>query len=433
MSSVFETMELAEISQRLAFLDEQRRKDRELLSTLQERVEAQSGIIQAQKRQIQELEGLLAGTRAELVKFTHLERSMEQLREELTLLIETNEERRDKAHQELNRLRQVEQDTITRQIAELRNELRPIPRHDEEIQNLRAEIGRLNAPIMALQHQLADLEKRSEDRTQSVVFLEEQRRQDNRRITELDAEISRRKKENDELLDRIPLLEQAIQAKNKEIDRAAELLAQQAEVIENQRVSEFRWERQIAEWAKLVEQLKQETANMTAQTVRMREQQQLVRRALADLESFRERIERRQDEMAEIQRLAEDRQKRVMEEWQTDRTKEIERFKLDSDERWRENARFNEKRYARLEAVEEYLRAITAQVEAMWEVHEAWAQSIVVGAREFSAIWGGLTKQRPPMPEPLKAVSLAPPEDLPKIRPLPSAEASEQDEDEEEQ
>jgi chromosome segregation ATPase len=347
-------MELGEVTQRLSFLDQERRKDKEAIAALQERVEGQVAYIEAQKRQIHELESSLASTRAELVRFTQIERSMEQLREELTLVIEANEERRDRAYHELNRLRQVEQDTVTRQIAELRNELRPIPRYDEEIQMLQTEIGRLNAPIVALGHQLTELEKRIESRAQSVVFLEEQRRQDNRRIAQVEADVPPLRKEIDDILDRIPLLEQTIQSKNKEIDKAADLLQQQVEVIENQRVSEFRWERQVAEWGKLVEQLKQETASMTTQTVRMREQRELVRRALADLDPFRERVERRQDEMAEMQRLAEDRQKRALEEWQTEREKEWERLKLDTDERWRENARFNEQRHARVEAVEDF-------------------------------------------------------------------------------
>jgi chromosome segregation ATPase len=424
MSSVFQAMESAEISQRLAFLDEERRKDREMILKLQEQLESQVATMTAQKRQIQELEGLLSSTRAELVKFTQLERSLEQMRQELTLLVETNESKRDKAYKELIRLQQVEQDTVVRQIAELRNELRPIPRYDEEIQSLQTELSRVSAPIISLQHQLTELDKRGEDRVQSVVFLEEQRRQDNRRIAQVEAEIPKLKKELDEWIDKIPLLEQAIHSKNKEIDRAAELLEQQAEVIENQRVSEFRWERQVAEWAKLVDQLKKETASMTAQTVHIREQQELVRRALSELEPFRQRIERRQNEMAEMQRLSEDRQKRIAEEWQNEREKEWERFKLDSVERWRENARINERRHARIEAIEEFVRKLLDQIDALWDVHEAWAQSIMIGPREWTSTWSELAKQRPPLPEPLKSVSIAPPEDLPKIRPLPAARSS---------
>lgn len=429
MPSVFETMEMAEISQRLSFLDEERRKDRESIATLLERVEAQTGIIEAQKRQIQELEGVLASTRAELVKFTSLGQALEQLRQELTLLVSSAEEKRDKSSQELSRLRQVEQETVSRQIAELRKELKPIPRYDEEIQGLRSEIGRINAPIIALQHRLADLEKRTDDRLQSLIYLEEQRRHDTRRTTEVEAEISTVKKEIGDLTDKLPLLEQAIQTKNKEIDRAAELLQQQVEVIENQRVSEFRWERQVAEWAKLVEEIKQETASMTTQTVRLREQHALVRRALADLDPFRERIERRQDEMAEIQRLAENRQKRALEEWQTERDKGWERFRLDNNERWRENARLNEKRHSRIEAIEEFVRLFIPQIEALWDIPQAWAESIMIGPREWLATWSELAKQRPPMPEPLKKISLTP-QDMPKIRPLPSAQAAKEDEGE---
>ncbi len=431
MSTVFETMELGEIIQRLSFLDEERRKDKETMAVLTERLESQTGKIAAQARQIQELEGLLASTRAELVKFAQVDRAMEQLRQELTLLIETNEEKRDRSYRELNRLRQVEQETVTRQIADVRKELKPIPRYDEEIQGLQAELSRVNAPIISLQHQLAELDKRSEDRVQSVIYLEEQRRQDNRRITQAEAELGALRKEIDELVNRIPLLEQAIQVKNKEIDRAAELLEQQSEMIENQRVSEFRWERQIAEWAKLVDEIKQETAGMTTQTVRLREQHELVRRALADLDPFRERIERRQNEMAEMQRLNEDRQKRNMEEWQTERQKEWDRFKLDSDERWRENARFNEKRHARVEAIEEFVRTLRAHIEALWGVQEAWAQSIMVGPREWASTWSELAKKRPSMPEPLKPIARAP-EEKPKIRPLPSTKTAIDDGEDEE-
>jgi DNA repair exonuclease SbcCD ATPase subunit len=421
-------MELAEISQRISFLDQERRKDKELITTLLERLETQTGKLEAQSRQIQELEGLLASTRAELVKFAQLERALEQLREELTLLIENNEDKRDKAHRELNRLRQVEQETVVRQISELRKELSPIARHEEEIQSLHAEVGRLNPPIISLQHQLAELDKRSEDRVQTVIYLEEQRRHDNRRITQLEAETVTLHKEISSLADKLPLLEQAIQVKHKELDQAAEVLEQQRQVIENQRVAEFRWEQKVAEWAELVKEIKQETANMTARTVRLREQHEQVRRALDDLPPFRERIERRQDEMAEMQRLAEDRQKRVMEEWQAEREKETRHFTVDNEERWRESSRLNERRDARVKAVEEFVRMLPAPIEALWETFEAWTQSFMIGPREWAASWAKLVEQRPPMPESLKPVTPAPSQ-LPKIRPLPSAQAAEEGEE----
>jgi len=423
MSSVFETMELAEINQRLSFLDTERRKDKELIATLLERLEAQTNKMEAQSRQIQELEGLLASTRSELVKFGQIESAIEQLRQELTLLLQTSEEKREKAYKELSRLRQVEQENIGRQISEIRKEMRPIPRYDEEIKGLQAEISRLQPPIVTLQHHLAELDKRTEDRLQSIVYLEEQRRQDNQRINKLQSEIPPLGQKIDNLADKIPLLEQAIQIKNKEIDRAAELLDQQVQVIENQRVSEFRWERQISEWGKLVEEMKQETTDMASQAARLREEREMVRRALAGMEPFRERIEKRQDEMAEMQRMSIDRQKRIQEEWQTDREKEWNRFKLENEEHWRENQRLNEKRDDRVNAIEEHLLLIPPQLEALWAVQEAWAQSIMIGPREWVATWNKLNEKRPKVLEPLKPPTHEPPKSS-KIRPLPSVQAA---------
>jgi len=121
--TVFETMELAEVSRRLAFMDEERRKDKELISTLLERIEAQTNTVDGLKKQVHDLEKRLATTNAQLVKFDQVDRSIEQLREELTLVIGANEEKHEKAQRELGRLRQIEQETITRQIAEMRKEL----------------------------------------------------------------------------------------------------------------------------------------------------------------------------------------------------------------------------------------------------------------------------------------------------------------------
>jgi DNA repair exonuclease SbcCD ATPase subunit len=427
MSTVTQTMELAEISQRVSFLDVERRKDKELIATLLERVEAQTNKLEAQSRQIQELEGVMASARAELARFTQVERAMEQLRQEVALLIEADGEKRDETYRELSRLRQVEQDATTRQITEMRKELDLALRHDEEIKGLRAEAGRINGVVQKMQHQFTELDRRSDDRVQSVIYLEEQRRQDNRRIAQLEGEAAALHKKADDLTGKSSVLEQAIQAKNKKIDEAAELMEQQAQIIEDQRVAEFRWGRQAAEWAKLVEELKEEVANMTSQAMRMREQSDMVRRTLADLESFRERIERRQNEMNEMQRLAQDRQKRKMEEWQAEREKERKLFQLSNEERWRDNGRHNERRDAQIETSEKNVQTLSRHVKALWDMQETWAQSVMISSGEWMATREEYVKGCPPLPEPLKPVPSAPSQ-APEIRPLPSVQAAKEEE-----
>jgi hypothetical protein len=78
-----------------------------------------------------------------------------------------------------------------------------------------------------------------------------------------------------------------------------------------------------------------------------------------------------------------------------------------------------------------FVRGLRVQLEALWKVHEAWAESVMIGPREWVATWGEIAKSRPPMPEPLKPVSIAPPDDMPKIRPLPSAQPPTKDKENE--
>ncbi len=400
--TVFETMELAEVSRRLAFIDEERRKDKELISTLLERIEAQTSAIDGLKKQVHDLEKRLATTNAQLVKFEQVDRSIEQLREELTLVIETNKEKHEKAQRELNRLRQIEQETVTRQISELRKELEPIPRYDEEIKSVRTETNRLGGLIAQLQHEVADLDKRSEDRVQSVIYLEEQRRQDTRRLNKLETDVPAIHKRIDDLGAKLPLLEQAIQQKNADLEEAGDMLDQQLEIIENQRADHFRYEKQFANWAETMEEIKEETQEMALQTVSLRDQHDRTRRSLADLEKFRERIERRQDEVTEMQRVAEERQKRTLEDWLTEREKDWERFVRRSDERWQENSRIQVKRDARVSLVEEQFPPLYQQIELLWDVHEAWAHAFSLVPREWTDTWNEMTKRRPAMPEPIK-------------------------------
>jgi hypothetical protein len=114
-----------------------------------------------------------------------------------------------------------------------------------------------------------------------------------------------------------------------------------------------------------------------------------------------------------------------MEEWQAERDKEWKRFNVKNDEHWRENARLDGQRDKRVGALEDFGRMLSPQIEALWNVQNAWAQSIMVGPREWAATWGELVQKRPAMPDPLQTIS-PPPSQQPKIRPLPSAHVSDE-------
>jgi uncharacterized coiled-coil protein SlyX len=62
-------MDLTQLSQMVAWLDEEHRRDREEIARLDQRLQSMTIENQEQARRIQELEGRLASTQAQLTQF----------------------------------------------------------------------------------------------------------------------------------------------------------------------------------------------------------------------------------------------------------------------------------------------------------------------------------------------------------------------------
>ena len=96
--------------------------------------------------------------------------------------------------------------------------------------------------------------------------------------------------------------------------------------------------------------------------------------ALADLERFEEHLKQRQAEVAELQRLAEKRQREQLDEWQAEDEKRWKKNLLIWEQHWRTQDRWNEEQAARLGALEESDNAKRAQIIALWQTWEEYAR-----------------------------------------------------------
>jgi hypothetical protein len=140
------------------------------------------------------------------------------------------------------------------------------------------------------------------------------------------------------------------------------------------RAAEFRREQKAKQFADQAERLEQEMEKWQAQTQRFIEQYQLNKRALENLEGFQARVEKRQNEIAEMQRLAEDRVKRQWEEWQTAIDKELKKRQLATEEEWRIQEQRNQALTHWLETLEEHADLQRTHIEALLEARRADAR-----------------------------------------------------------
>jgi len=363
-----QTMELTQATQMLKWLEEERRKDRATIATLQEQMQGQQQQLAQQAAMIQDMQATLASIQGLIAQAAEFEETVSNYKNELVFLLNQREDTWKKERAEAERLRKIEMEAIADQLGRLDKGMQELRRHDEELQARQAEEQRLNHALQSLTEQVADLNKRSDDRVQAVTYLEEQRRADNRRIAELEQETTEQRKKVEAQVAKFLLLEDAIQNQKASVDEAVQQLKEFEKPIEEMRVAEFRREQAVKKYLDQAERVRQEMEEWRAQTQRFTEQYQLNKRALDKLEGLQARLEKRQNEVAEMQRLAEDRVKRQWEEWQSGRDKELKKRQLMVDEQWKAQNTTNQEHAGRIERFETRTDIHQTQIETLFDL-----------------------------------------------------------------
>ncbi|MFQ6101413.1 MAG: hypothetical protein ACE5OS_09290 [Anaerolineae bacterium] len=377
-----QTMELTQMTQMIKWLEGERRKDKATIAALQEKAQGQEQQLAQQAAQIQDLQTTLGGIQGLISQAADFEQTVANYKNEIIFLLDQREDAWKKERAEAERLRKIEMKSLADQLGQLDKEAQVLRRHDEDMKARQAEEKRLNQALQSLTEQVADLSKRSDDRMQAVTYLEEQRRADNRRIAELEQGTTELRKKTESQATKSLLLEETIHKQRARIEEAIKQLKDFEKTIEEVRVAEFRREQEVKKYREQAEEVRQEMENWRAQTQRFIEQYQLNKRALEKLENFRARQEKRQNEVAEMQRLAEDRLKRQWEEWQAERDKELKKRQLVLDEQWRSQERKNQEHSDWLERLKGRADAQQTYIEALLEARRADAHHTLGRAQE---------------------------------------------------
>ena len=181
------------------------------------------------------------------------------------------------------------------------------------------------------------------------------------------------------------LLDEAIRRKQTEIEEAAKVLEAQSQLIENQRVADIRRERQFAEYAETIEKLKiraEEVAASSDGFVQLREE---IKRELAVLPDFQERLEVRVNELFELQRDADERAKRVAESFAMCWTRIGRRSSSLRTRKWHDRDRRIVEYEPRIADLEEELPKLQPQIGPLYDILDAFSKSYANAGREWLA------------------------------------------------
>lgn len=362
-------MELTQVSQLLAWLEAERKKDKAMLATLDERVLGLTAETQQQARRIQELDTTLAVTRAMLSKLAQIDRILDEYKVEIKALLDRREDERKKGEREAVRLRAVEIEELNRAITEVKKELPRFGRIEDELPTRRAEEKRLGDLIKHAMLQVETATKQLEERTRGIPYLEEGHRQDIKRIAQLEGDTVEHSKRIESLAAKLQLLEDALNKIPPRFDPLHERMGVQDKIVEEIRVMEFRRQQQMKTWEEELVKFRVQMTKYGDVLAGLREQAQINQKATAELVAFQEMLRQRAAEIAEVERLFEDRVKRVIEDMQTEHEKRWQKHIARIDERWHDHERQNSEQVQRIEQIERGQDPITTAIDDLRQKH----------------------------------------------------------------
>ena len=378
-------MDTAQLAQMVTWLDEEHRRDRAEIGRLQQQLESQSGDIVEQARRIQELEGRLASTTAQLGRFTQLEQQIDSVKQELGLIIDRSDEGQAQVARDFERARLADREALTREISEVRRELPRIGRIEEAVERRKGEEERLVDMIMEGRNQINLLVKDLEERTRQIPFLADQRTGDAKRIAQLQQETVELFKRTEAFSGRFSILEDADRRMSAEIERwrpvFAEVREEQQQFMERLRIEVVERLHVLTRWQEIIDDQgsvvtkNEERLQSFGQTI------EAARRTANTIPEFQENIRRDQVQVQELQRLAEERIRREMDEFQEEYEKRSRRDGLRQEHLWKEQEKNNKELLDHLPPVLHDLRVHEEMLRLLWKLQEQYGGRYINAAQ----------------------------------------------------
>lgn len=346
-------METEQIDKRVSWLDEQRRKDALEVSRLEELLEALNESARQQSQQLRDLAGEVARIPALEARIRQFDETIANHRSEILQQLDTQDERRIAREKQLESLRSIDQKKVVEEVDELRNKLKALDRIDEALNVRRREELRISRTMDGIETKINQATTASENEQRTVSGIKEAGEKNNQRINELENRGSSVSKSVDELRSLINSLEDQLQklsARAEVVELGERELRQSQNLwMEQQAARLAEFERAWIAWEKRFADFEIQSDDLKERIESYEETHRSLRLLRDELNDVVERLNRRIEEVSEIQRLSEDRFKQEWSTFQADIQKRWSSFKLSSEEQWKEHGRKHETNSDQLE------------------------------------------------------------------------------------
>jgi chromosome segregation ATPase len=321
-----QTLDSGQLENRVEWIDRELRNDKTTIASLQSKIDNLDNGSSGLRIRVTDIESEMTRIATTLTRLDQYDQEIASVRKDLEKRIEElmsavleKQVQTDKNAQEIGNL---ELD-----IRGLRKNIQEFDGFDNLLESRKEEDIRLGRLIEELKAQVNDITRFDDDYKRTIKIIEENRRQDTKRITDIQGEVAAIRKRQDEVRGKQDLVNDNMRKLENHINdlvvAESERKESQTAFIEKLNMAQVNYERTFKQWAERFETMEQITSDIEEEVSGLENIQRAVKQSQSGLDEATQRFDRRVNEITEVQRLNED---RFRQEWTT--------FKSDYQKRW---------------------------------------------------------------------------------------------------
>ena len=362
-------MDFEQILKRVEWLDEERRKDKLIIAGLDDRLRKIEGNHTSFMQEIREISSELSRLQTIPSRFETIDSAISQIRVDFNRAVENIEKQRMEKEREQEKVRLADMESLNTSIANIRKGLDVLPEMKKDIKAREEEEHRLIKLIGEFDKKILEMKRSDEEYRRAQKILEENVRQDSKRILDVQGEITSTRKRIEEQRGKIDLATENLRKiemrQNELLNSEGERKQSQVAFIEKYSMQQVEKDRIWNEWQTKFEVISKQAINLDEQLQSLDATQRAIRHSQTAFEEITQKFERRINEITEMQRLVEDRIRQDWISFKADDRKRWSSYMLSQDEQFQETSRIIEKielRIIQLEETSQELNDLTSQV-----------------------------------------------------------------------
>lgn len=379
--------QLEQLRNRLDWMDEERLKNGRRMVQLEQRLTAWERELENREKHIKDVESKLTKMTLQLGRVSNLDSQLELFKDELVKMIEQYDQRRIEGYQELDKLRRIEHEVQQRDIADIRKELTPISRIENELKIRESEDERIGKMTSILQNQIPPIKNEIETWKQDLKFVEESERTNASTIAEIQTSIHEHVKKLESIEARLDITNHSlskIQVTTQEVDDGISEVQHQINQWSNQvLVGEQQRNKRITEWESVIEDILASMEKYADEWVKYSNQYKEAKTTLEAIAEWQQRVEKQQREAAELARIEANQMRSRWDKFSKENDKRWTNYVVEQEQLWSGSNRREKQVQERLLELAELIEGIKQDKETLWRVQTAQGEAM----KKWPRIW----------------------------------------------